>query len=244
MIYKISKCKCMRKWFICKSLSRIHLAMMIIVILLVGHHIYIKGVEKKIQDDYQHVLNSHEGEAFELEEFPILKQKYVSSCSIAMICSVKGYYGEIIDEDTFMENHNIHIDKTGMSPKDVQHHLQQSFNDSSVEMKENINDSEVLRIIINQLEKGIPIPIFYSTVDITNMTRFGTHYSTVIGINIDKKLIKIANVYGYVQELSIEEFLQYLKHSSKEMKTNNIIKFAKGLGVIKNNTLYVIDREL
>lgn len=244
MIYKVSEHKCTRKWFVCKSFSRIQLLMIIVVVLLVGRYIYIRSVEKKIQDDYQHVLNSHVGEVFELEEFPILKQKYVSSCSIAMICSLKGYYGEIIDEDTFMENYNIHINKTGMSPKDVQRYLQHSFSDSNVEIKENINDSEVLRTIVNQLEKGIPIPIFYSTVDITNMTRFGTHYSTVIGINMDEKLIKIANVYGYVQELSIEEFLQCLKHSSEEMKTNNIIKLAKGLGVIKNNTLYVINREM
>jgi hypothetical protein len=107
-------------------------------------------------------------------------------------------------------------------------------------METNINDSEVVNIIINQLRNNIPVPIFYSTIDITNMTRFGTHYSTIIGIDMDKNNVKIANVYGYLEETTIEQLLDQLKHGDKIMETDWWIKLAKGLGIIRNNTIYVI----
>ncbi|OCL25702.1 hypothetical protein U472_15350 [Orenia metallireducens] len=66
-----------------------------------------------------------------------------------------------------MKRNNISMDSINMSPKDVEKYLQISINNYNVEIKENIKDSEVLDIIMRQLKVGIPVPIFYSTIDIT-----------------------------------------------------------------------------
>jgi hypothetical protein len=74
------------------------------------------------------------------------------------------------------------------------------------------------------------------------MTRFGTHYSNIIGIDIDKDEIEIANVYGYNEIISVEKLLNQLKHKDATMKTDWIIKVAKSMGIIKNNTIYILEK--
>jgi hypothetical protein len=220
-----------------KVIKKVCLGTFVVIFVVVfGNFIRVKIIENRMQDNYRKIVELHKGEKYELVGFPVLGQKYFYSCNISTICSVNEFYGETIDEDSFMKKYGIKLDMLGMSPEDVNKYFNLSLVNQEVIMETNIKDSEVVNIIINQLRNNIPVPIFYSTIDITNMTRFGTHYSTIIGIDMDKNKVKIANVYGYLEETTIEQLLDQLKHRDKIMETDWWIKLAKGLGIIRNNT--------
>jgi hypothetical protein len=168
-------------------------------------------------------------------------QKYYYSCSISTISALRSFYGDPAGEDEIIKENNINIDKTGMSPDDMFEYLGKSLSGKKVIMKSYLRDSEVLRLITSQLRDSIPVPVFYSTVDITDKTRFGTHYSTVIGIDFTTCAVTIANVYGYREVLSFNTFLSYLKHHNSSYKRIFMIELAKFLGVIRDNTVYQIN---
>jgi hypothetical protein len=204
--------------------------------------IRIKIIENKINDDYISILVFHKGEKYRINNFPIMDQQYYYSCSIATICSLINYYGSEITEDEFMEKHGIALNMVGMSPNDFYKYLKLGIENFDIEMYENIKNSDVLKLIIEQLKNNIPVPLFYSTIDITNMTRFGTHYSNIIGIDIDKNEVEIANVYGYIEIVSIEKLLNQLKHKDEMMKTDWVISVGKSLGIIRNNTIDILKK--
>jgi hypothetical protein len=204
--------------------------------------IRIKIIENRINDDYISILSLHRGEKYRISSFPVMDQQYFYSCSIATICSLLNYYGNEITEDEFIKKNGIGLNMVGMSPKDFYNYLKLAIDAFDVKMNANIKNSDVLRIVINQLKNNIPVPLFYSTIDITNMTRFGTHYSNIIGIDIDKNEVEIANVYGYNEIISIEKLLKQLKHKDEKMKTDWIINMAKSIEIVKNNTIYVLEK--
>jgi hypothetical protein len=212
------------------------------LLVFLVNFIRIKIIENGIKDDYIGILSSHRGEKYRINNFPVMDQQYYYSCSIATICSLMNYYGNEITEDDFIEKYNIGLNMVGMSPEDVYKYLNRSIENFDIKMDVNINDSDVIKLVINQLKNSIPVPLFYSTIDITNMTRFGTHYSNIIGIDIDKNEVEIANVYGYNEIISIEKLLNQLKHKDEIMKTDWIIKVAKSIGIIKNNTIYILEK--
>jgi hypothetical protein len=202
----------------------------------------IKIIENRINDDYISILASHKGEKYRINNFPVMEQQYYYSCSIATICSLIKYSGKEITEDEFMEKNGIGLNMAGMSPEEFYKYLKPAVENFDIKMNVNIKDSDVLKLVINQLKNNIPVPLFYSTIDITNMTRFGTHYSNIIGIDIDKNEVEIANVYGYNEIISIEKLLNQLKHKDEIMKTDWIINIAKSMGIIKNNTIYILEK--
>jgi hypothetical protein len=214
----------------------------IALLVFLANFIRIKIIENRISDGYLSVLASHKGEIYRINNFPIMDQQYYYSCSIATICSLIKYYGNEITEDEFMGKNGIGLNMVGMSPEDFYKYLEPAIENFNIKMNVNINDSNVLKLIINQLKNNIPVPLFYSTIDITNMTRFGTHYSNIIGIDIDKNEVEIANVYGYNEIISIKKLLNQLKHKDEIMKTDWVINVAKSIGIIKNNTIYILEK--
>jgi hypothetical protein len=223
--------------------KKILIGIVVIALLAVsGNFVRIKIIENKIHDDYAGILASHQGEKYRISDFPVMDQQYYYSCSIATICSLLNYYGNEVTEDEFMEKNGIGLNMVGMSPEDFYKYLRPAIENFDVKMDVNIKDSDVVKAVINQLKNNTPVPLFYSTIDVTNMTRFGTHYSNIIGIDIDKNEVEIANVYGYNEVISVEELLSQLKHKDETMKTDWMINAAKSMGIIKNNTIYILEK--
>jgi hypothetical protein len=214
----------------------------IALLAVLSNFIRIKIIENRINDDYVSILASHKGEKYRISNFPVMAQQYYYSCSIATICSLISYYGNEITEDEFMEKNGIGLNMMGMFPEDFYKYLKPAIENFDIKMDVNIKNSDVVKSVINQLKNNTPVPLFYSTIDVTNMTRFGTHYSNIIGIDIDKNEVEIANVYGYNEILSVEKLLNQLKHKDETMKTDWIINVAKSMGIIKNNTIYILEK--
>jgi hypothetical protein len=197
-------------------------------------------IEMSIKNDCTAVVEKHATESYSLQEYPLSKQKYYYSCSISTISALKGFYGQPADEDAIIKENGISIDRMGMSPGDVLKYMRISLPGKKIDLRSYIKDSDVLELIASQLKAGIPVPVFYSTPDVTDTLRFGTHYSTVTGISFPDKNVTIANVYGYHEILPFKTFLNYLKHTDPRYKKVFTVELAKFLGVIKNNTLYIV----
>ena len=66
------------------------------------------------------------------------------------------------------------------------------------------------------------------------------HYSLITGLDIQANKITIANPYGFVEELSIEDFLKRTSFDAYE-KMPLFIKFGFAYAVFEKNALFILE---
>ena len=65
------------------------------------------------------------------------------------------------------------------------------------------------------------------------------HYSLVTGMDIPNDKITVANPYGYIEEISVGEFLQRTSFEAYE-KMPLFLKFGFAFGFFEKNTVFTV----
>ena len=65
------------------------------------------------------------------------------------------------------------------------------------------------------------------------------HYSLLVGMDIPNDKITVANPYGYVEELSVDEFLQRTSFEAYE-NMPFYFKLAFAVGMFEKNTIFTV----
>jgi len=81
----------------------------------------------------------------------------------------------------------------------------------------------------------VPVPVEWAA-------KFGgewtLHYSLVTGIDIPGDKVTVANPYGYVEEISLDEFLNRTRFDAYE-NMPLFLKLGFAFGVFEKNTVFV-----
>lgn len=198
---------------------------------------------KEISTDINQVVNDRiYDEAIELKDFPIHRQLHSYSCGPTTMSMVYSYLEEPVSEEELSKELNLENRKKGMLPNTFLKYIRLSLKNYDVELANNISDIAVLKLIYNQLERGIPVPAYFSTVNDWDKPNYDTHYSTVIGIDMKNNKIIIANAYGFREEVKIKDFLDSLKYENYDKKPI-YLTLSTFFGIIKKNNIYIINKQ-
>jgi hypothetical protein len=178
-----------------------------------------------------------------LENFPVYKQVYANSCGPTTISMIYSYLVNPISEQGLADQLNFPLGKSGMLPTQFFDKLQSALGKSGyhVEYQVNIPDADFLGHVYTQLQHGIPVPIYFSTVNAWDRPNYDTHYSAIIGMRPQQRMVVIANAYGFLEEMPVDDLLLAIKYNNYR---DAPIDFRLGLfaGVINKNNLYIIQK--
>jgi hypothetical protein len=178
-----------------------------------------------------------------LENFSVQKQSYTNSCGPTTISMTYSHLVEPISEHELAGKLGFSLGKSGMLPRQFHKTLHSALGEYGyrIEHQSNITDIEFLERTYLQLQQGIPVPIYFSTINQWNEPNYDTHYSLIIGIRPAKKEVLIANAYGFLEDMPIPELLRDIKY---ENYLNSPYYFRAGMfvGAINKNNFYLIEK--
>lgn len=230
----------MKQSILFKSISIIIASILLLAIILI---IYNEIDDKRLRDNFGSIAVSSEYNVpLKLDKFPVYKQCNSWSCGPTTIRMVYDYLKGLGNEKQALDE-SIFADRNGgMFPGTFEQFLRDCLPGYNVELSNCIPDSEVVKIVYSQLKQGMPVPVYFSTVNEWDKPNYDTHYSVVIGIDLKKDIITIANAYGFEEEVSVSEFLGSLKYDNYK---NEPLPFrlATMIGIVRKNNIYVLRKD-
>ena len=221
-----------------KKLTTIILLILLLILFFGIRSIWL---ENSLSDDLSvfYANPDYQTEMY-LDNFLIYKQKFNNSCGQTTISMVKSYLEKPISESDFSRQAGIQEGKSGMLPAQFARYLQIGLESFKITHQKNIRDSVVLENIVQQLRKGRPVPVYFSTINDWDKPNYDTHYSAVVGVQPSNRTIRLANAYGYLETIPIPDFLLSLKYKNYQ---NPPLDFQIGLffGIIDRNNLFIIE---
>jgi hypothetical protein len=178
-----------------------------------------------------------------LENFPVHKQSYANSCGPTTISMAYSYLVNPITEKELAGKLGFSLGERGMLPTQFTKTLNSALGEYGyrVEHQANISNAELLERTYFQLQQGIPVPIYFSTINAWNKPKYDSHYSLIVGMHPGKNEVIIANAYGFLEDMPISELLRDVKF---ENFLDAPFDFRVGLffGVINKNNLFIIEQ--
>ncbi len=90
--------------------------------------------------------------------------------------------------------------------------LAKELPDYEVYYQHDKSDLDMIQAIQRQLSSGIPVPVFLGTPNPYNEPYYDFHASVVTSIDLEKQEIGIVNPYGYLEQISLMEFLDRMSY--------------------------------
>jgi hypothetical protein len=99
-----------------------------------------------------------------------------------------------------------------------------------------MSNTELIDAAYENLARGVPVPFEWAAKygDVWTL-----HYSLLVGMDIPNDKITVANPYGYVEELSVDEFLQRTSFEAYE-NMPFYFKLAFAVGMFEKNTIFTV----
>ena len=222
-----------------KILKRVLVALLIIFILLLivilVAFINLKHKTNKILDDYSNIYSSEiYKESFLIDNVQVFEQNV--SCGYAVIeMFAKWNNDQNITEKSLFDKYGKVVTSTG---KSFEQEMNKEFPNYKTTMYKYLKSSELIDKVYISLSKGIPVPFEWAAKYKGEWT---LHYSLVIGIDIPNDKITIANPYGYIEEISIKEFINRTSFESFE-NMPAFLKLGFAFGIFEKNTIFIADK--
>ena len=157
------------------------------------------------------------------------------SCGYAVIEMFSAWDGGGITEESLYDEYGKVVTSTGQSFCDE---MNKRFPEYETTMRKYLTDSELLGVVYACLTEGVPVPIEWAAKYGDEWT---LHYSLVTGLDIPGNKVTIANPYGYVEEISLDEFLDRTRFDAYE-DMPLFLKLGFAFGIFEKNTVFVPER--
>jgi hypothetical protein len=178
-----------------------------------------------------------------LADFPVYKQTYANSCGPTTISMVYSYLVKPISELEIADKMGFSLGRSGMLPAQFSERLESVLMEYEYQVKHQVNISDDIFVeqVYLKLKQGIPVPIYFSTVNQWGKPNYDSHYSVIIGLRPQKHEVVIANAYGFLEEMPISDLLHAVKY---ENYRNPPFDFRLGLfvGIINRNNMFLIQQ--
>ena len=190
-------------------------------------------------NEYQYDLNY----SIELSDFPIMTQKTDHTCYVVSMAIVRNYLGDKTTESDLLNELGLQSRTTGMLPSEYISCANEAFSPLSykVSLVNPSSQTQILTIVTDSLENGLPVIIFYSAPDYWHETDYNTHYGVIYGIDMEGERVLLSNPFGYSEELSFSELysgLDFSRYPSEPFA----FQLGRKFGVIQRNNLFIIEK--
>lgn len=155
------------------------------------------------------------------------------SCGYACIEMFSAWTGGDLTEEKLYEEYGRVVTSTGGR---FCEEMNKRFPGYTTTMHKYLTNTELIDVLYDNLAAGIPIPFEWAAKYGDEWT---LHYSLLTGMDIPNNKVTAANPYGYVEEISIDEFLQRTSFEAWE-NMPLYLKMAFAIGVFEKNTVFTV----
>ena len=202
----------------------------IVILAVLIPFISLKIKTTKLKEDYAYLKNDVVyQDKVEVEGIALVTQHV--SCGYASIEMVSTFYGNKVSEDE-LDSKNKSISTS--SSKGFLKEINASINNKSFVMHSYLKEDVLLKEIYASLKNGNPVVIEWAAKyeDIWTL-----HFSVVSALDIKNDIVIVYNPYGYIENISIDEFLSRTSFNAY----NNMplfLKFGFAYGAFGKNTIF------
>ena len=185
-----------------------------------------------ILDDYSAIYGKEEYETpVSVEGVDVIKQDV--SCGYAVIEMFSSWCGRDVTEESLYREYGRVVTSTG---KSFAVEMNKRFPEYSTEINRYLTNTELIDAVYQQLSLGVPVPVEWAA---ENGGEWTLHYSLVTGMDIPNDRITVANPYGYVEQITVGEFLQRTSFEAYE-KMPLFLKLGFAFGIFEKNTVFTV----
>lgn len=204
---------------------------LITIILVIFIPFIILGIKtNSINSDYEYLKqDEYYQEKIEIEGIELVTQEV--SCGYASIEMISDYYGaKVTEEDLDSKNKSISTSSTKGFLKEINTSIPSKTFIKQTYLKNDL----LIKEIYKSLKKGNPVVIEWAAKYKDEWT---LHFSIVTGLDIRNDLVTIYNPYGYIENISIDEFIS--RTSFKAYKNMPLfLKFGFAFNAFGKNTIF------
>ena len=186
-----------------------------------------------MKNDYSEIYkNEKYQKAVAVSGITVFPQKY--SCGYAVIQMISQWNNSGLTEEGLYKEYGKIVTSTG---KAFAKEMNRKFPEYNTHMYKYLKNSHLIDKIYDSLSAGVPVPFEWAA---KNDGEWTLHYSLITGLDVPGDKITIANPYGFVEELSIEDFLKRTSFDAYE-KMPLFIKLGFAYSVFEKNTIYILE---
>ena len=163
----------------------------------------------------------------------VFPQKY--SCGYAVIQMLAQWNNNpALTEEALFKEHGKIVTSTGRA---FAKEMNRKFPEYKTHQYKYLKNTELIDKVYDSLASGVPVPFEWAAKKDDEWT---LHYSVITELNVSADKIIIANPYGYVEEISIEEFLSRTSFDSYK-KMPLFIKLGFAYGIFEKNAVFILE---
>lgn len=190
----------------------------------------VLGIRSSVIDNsYTYLLKDNKIVDKKIEGVPLVKQDI--SCGYAIIEMLSSYYGKTVTEEELYDKNNEGI-STATTSGFVKE-INRTIEGANYTSKEYLKNDQLLLNINKSLVNDKPVAVEWAAKLDNEWT---LHWSIVTGM--DQEKVYVNNPYGYIEEISYEEFIS--RTTFKAFKNMHIgYHFGFAFGLFSKNTIIV-----
>ena len=216
-----------------KKISGIILFLFLVVAAIIPCVNKIKAV--RMNNDYSSIYkNEKYQKPVFVQGITALPQKY--SCGYAVIQMMAQWNNNVaLTEEALLAEHGKIVTSTGRA---FAAEMNRKLPQYKTQQYKYLKNTVLIDKVYESLAAGVPVPFEWAAKKDDEWT---LHYSIITGLDLPADKIIIANPYGFVEEISIEEFLSRTSFSSYE-KMPLFIKLGFAYGIFEKNAVFILER--
>lgn len=187
----------------------------------------------KINDDYSSVYDDLKYQTpVYVEDVEVITQDV--SCGYAVIEMFSAWNGERITEEDLYDEYGRVATSTDSAFCDE---MNLRFPEYTTQMYTYQTNTEMIDRIYDSLASGMPVPFEWAALYEDEWT---LHYSLIIGLDIPADTVTVANPYGYIEQISLDEFIGRTTFEAYE-NMPLFLKLGFAFGLFDKNTVFIVD---
>ena len=204
-----------------------------LIILLIALFI-LNNKTNSILNDYSNIYTDKKYEkAITLDNIDVITQDI--SCGYAVIEMFAKWNNDMdLTEESLYNKYGKVVTSTGNS---FCEEMNKQFPQYSTTMYKYLSNTELIDRVYNSLLNGIPVPFEWAA---KNNNEWTLHYSLIVGMAIPNDKVIIANPYGYMEDLTLREFLDRTSFEAYE-NMPIFLKLGFAFGIFEKNTIFVVE---
>ena len=183
-----------------------------------------------IKSDYAYLKDdANYSNKVNIEGIELKKQDI--SCGYATIEMMSNYYGNKVDEIELGKRNNGAI--TTSSSNGFLKEINKTIASKTFIKRSYLKNDELLKEIHDSIKNNNPVAIEWAALYEDTWT---LHFSLISGLDLGNDNITIYNPYGYIENISINEFID--RSSFKAYKNMGFMAFGFAYGAFEKNTVF------
>ncbi len=222
----------MKKKAIKKTVAAVVIILVLLILVCAAALVRVHGKTAAIQNDYSAVFRDEKYQRpVRAEGVEVITQDV--SCGYAVLEMFSRWNGgDLTEEDLYAEYGKV-VTSTG---KAFCEEMNKRFPAYTTTMRSYLTNTELLDTVYACLSEGKPVPVEWAALYGDDWT---LHYSLIVGMDIPNDTVTAANPYGYMEEVSVAEFLERTSFEAYEHMPL-FLKLGFAFGFFEKNTVFTV----